>query len=407
MESVSDVIVVGGGPCGSFTAFNLARHDVEVTVFEEHNEIGVPSHCAGHLSISGLRRLGLYPLPANIVENTFHGAVFHSPMGKEFRVRFSSPITCVVNRTLFDKLIAEMAEKTGAHYFLGSRVDSLIIKDGIAKGVVVTRNGKVDRFSAKMVVDAEGIASRLSHQAGLPSLNRSMLLNGVEAEVENVKDVEEDMVEVFFGKEYAPHFFAWLIPKHGGKAKVGLAAKTGNPKVLLQKFMLKHSVASKKLRSAKILCTTFHPITLGGPVRKTYSSGFLTVGDAASHVKPTTGGGVAWGLTCARIAAEVIREALRRDDFSSDFLRGYQERCEDAFGFDARVMLWFRKMFDRLSDTQVDDAVEFCGRIGLGKTLLGFGDIDFQGRSLLHVLPDPRMWMALVYFSFLGFSANP
>jgi geranylgeranyl reductase family protein len=313
----------------------------------------------------------------------------------------------VVNRALFDKLIAEMAEKAGVRYFLGARVDSLTIEDDVVKRVTVARNDRVDRFAAKMIIDAEGIASRLSHQAGLPSLNRSMLLNGVEAEVENVKDVEEDMVEVFFGKEYAPHFFAWLIPKHDGKAKVGLAAKTGNPKVLLQKFMLKHPVASKKLRSARILCTIFHPVTLGGPVRKTYSSGFLTVGDAASHVKPTTGGGVAWGLTCARIAAEVIGEALRRDDFSSDFLRNYQKKCEDALGFDARVMLWFRKMLDKLSDAQVDDVVGFCARIGLDKTLLSFGDIDFQGRSLLHVLPDPRMGVTLVYFSFLGLSANP
>jgi flavin-dependent dehydrogenase len=49
MENFSEVIVVGGGPSGSFCALNIAEKNVNVTVFEEHDEIGVPCHCAGHL----------------------------------------------------------------------------------------------------------------------------------------------------------------------------------------------------------------------------------------------------------------------------------------------------------------------------------------------------------------------
>lgn len=45
-EVFSDVIVVGGGPCGSFVASNLAKLGFSVNVFEEHGETGIPSHCA-------------------------------------------------------------------------------------------------------------------------------------------------------------------------------------------------------------------------------------------------------------------------------------------------------------------------------------------------------------------------
>jgi len=408
MKSVLDAIVIGGGSCGSFTAMNLARQGANVTVFEEHGEIGVPSHCAGHLSIKGLKHLGLHPLPTRIVENTFYGATFYSPKGKKFSVRFSVPMTCVVNRVLFDMYIAETAEDAGVHYHLNSQIESLIIEDGFVKGVSVKQNREMgEKFFSKIVVDAEGISSKILRQAGLPSLNRHMLVNGVQAEVENVKDTEPDMVEVFLGTNYAPGFYAWIIPKLDGKVKVGLAGKTGNPKELLQGLMRKHPVASKKLRKAKILQIGFHPLTLGGPVPKPYSNGFLAVGDVASQVKPTTGGGLILGMTCAKVAAEIAYEALGKNDFSSEFLSAYQRRCGEILGFDMNVMLKIRRTLDAMSDEKLDDVISLCTRLNLDKTLRNVKEIDFQGHSLLRLLRSPRMLTALLYFFLLYLSANP
>jgi len=405
-EFFSDAIVVGGGPCGSFTALNLAKLGVDVNVFEEHAEIGVPCHCAGHLSIKGLELLGLHPLPSDIVENVFYGVVFHSPKGRSFHVRFSSPVTCAVNRVLFDKYIAKMAERAGAHYFLNSVVESVIIEDGLVKAVIVRRGKAEEKFSAKVMVDAEGTSSRILRQTGLVASNRHMLVKAVEAEVEDVQGLETSMVEVFLGRDYAPGFYAWLMPKGDGKAKVGLAAKIGNPRELLQRLMFRHPTASKKLRSAKILQTSFHSIPLGGPIRKAFSNGFLVVGDAASHVKPTTGGGVIFGMTCAKIAAEVAYEALSQNDFSSDFLCTYQRRCNRTLGSDVKFMLRIKKMLDALPDDKIDDAIKFCAKIGLDKTLQNFEDIDFQGRSFLRMLWNPRMPIALFYFFLSYLFAN-
>ena len=408
MKTASDAIVIGGGPAGSFTALNLARLGAEVTVFEEHEAIGSPSHCAGHLSIRSLRNLGLYPLPGKIVENTFSAANFYSPTGTKLSIRLARPITCAVNRTFFDKYLAEKAEAAGARYCLNSRVQSLVIDNGFVKGVNIEQKGtNEEKVSAKIVVDAEGIASRILRQTGLSTLNRDSLVYAVETEVENVKNVELDAVEVFLGKTYAPGFYAWLIPRPDGTAKVGLATKTGNPQELLRRLMLKHPVASKQLSTARITRIAFHPITLGGPIRKAYSNGFLAVGDAASQVKPTTGGGVIFGLTSARIAAEVAHEALQRNDLSSNCLRLYQERCRETLGFDVNVMLRIRKLLDALSDEKVDDALRFCSRLGVNKTLENVDEIDFQGQTLIRTLTKPSMFAALAYFLMLYLSANP
>ena len=408
MKNVSDAVVVGAGPVGCFAAMNLAKLGVNSTVFEEHAEIGVPTHCAGHLSIRSLKNLGLYPLPEGIVENTFSAANFYSPNGTKLTVRVKRPVTCAVNRELFDKFLAEKAETSGAHFRLSTRIRSLAINDGFVTGVNLEQEGTVDaQVSSKIVVDAEGISSRLLRQAGLAPLKGERLVYAVEAEMENVRNVEQDAVEVFLGRNYAPGFYAWIIPRRDGTAKVGLATKKGNPKELLQRLMHKHPVASKQLAGARVTRMAFHPITLGGPISKAYANGFVAVGDVASQVKPTTGGGVIFGLTCARIAAEVIRGALEKEEFSADYLGLYQKRFVDVLGFDFNVMLRARRFLDSLSDEKLDDALRFCNRLGLDKALRDVDEIDFQGQTLLKALTKPAAFTALVYFLVLYLTANP
>jgi digeranylgeranylglycerophospholipid reductase len=408
IKNAPDITVVGGGAVGSYTAFKLAKLGAKVTVFEEHNAIGSPSHCAGHLSIRSLRNIGLYPLPDGIVENTYSQANFYSPSAFKFSVHLAKPVTCSVNREAFDRHIADKAEAAGANFRLNSRVQALLLESGVVKGVAVKRGDKAEEaVPAKIVVDAEGISSRLLRQTGLAGLNSERLVYAVEAEVDHVTDVQQDAVEVFLGKAYAPGFYAWLMPRLDGTAKIGLATKSGNPKEFLRRLMLKHPVVSRQLAKAQITQIAFHPVTLGGPIAKTYANGFLAVGDAASQVKPTTGGGVVFGLTCAGIAAEVANEAARRNDVSANFLQTYQKRCTDALSFDFRVMLRIRRFLDSLSDEKLDDVLRFCARIGLDKTLGNVDEIDFQGHMLLKIVTKPAMFAALAYFLKLYLSANP
>jgi flavin-dependent dehydrogenase len=244
-------------------------------------------------------------------------------------------------------------------------------------------------------------------QAGLSALSGQELVYGVEAELENVEDVVSDEVGVYLGKDYAPGFYAWLMPRPDGTAKAGLAATRGNPKRLLQRFLSKHPAASKQLSRAKVTQMTFHAISLGGPIARTYANGFLAVGDAASQVKPTTGGGVVFGLTCARIAAEVIVDAVRRKDFSSICLQQYQDRCNSRLGFDFRTMLSARRFIYSLSDRKIDNALRFSSRFKLNEALRDIEEIDLQGQTLLKTLAKPALLAGFTYLLLLYLTANP
>jgi digeranylgeranylglycerophospholipid reductase len=404
----TDAIVVGGGPVGSYAALNLAKLGVKATVFEEHPTIGLPSHCAGHLSIKSLRSMGLYPLPHGIIENIFSTANFYSSAGTKFSLHLSCPVTAVLNRAKFDQYLAAQAEAAGASFALNSRIQSLLIEDGCVKGATVTQSDNNEqKVHSKILINAEGVSSRLLRQTGLTALKSSGLVYAVEAEVDDVQDVELDAVEVYLGNSYASGFYGWLIPRRDGSAKLGLATNNGDPREYLKRLMFKHPVASKQLAKAKVTQVGYHAITLGGPIMKTYADGFLAVGDCASQVKPTTGGGVIFGLTCAKTAAEVVSQALKQGDVSSNFLQTYQKRCDDLLGFDFSVMLRLRRFLDSLSDEKLDGMLRVCGKLGVDSALSGVDEIDFQGKLLLKLLGKPSMVVTLAYFVMLYLSANP
>lgn len=370
-----------------------AKLESEVVVLEEHREVGLPSHCAGHISIKGLNKHGL-SLPENIIENRISGAAFYSPSGNEFRVKFPSPMTYVINRSMFDKHLARLAEDAGARFILGTRAERLLMDRDAACGVQL-KNEK--RLESRIVIDAEGCASTLLRQIGLQILNKSQVVNAVNGEVEHADGLEEHTVEVYLGQKYAPGLYAWMIPRRDGSAKVGLATKSGNPREHLNRFLSRHPVARKKMAFDKVRNLSFHLIPLGGPIPKTYKNGFLSVGDVASQVKPTTGGGVVMGLTCAKIAGETACEALRQDRLGEDFLLRYEKRWRQAIGFDMTIMHQLRLMINRLSDKQLDRIINLCHQLGLNETLQRVSDIDWQGQALLRLGKSPSVWAVSLY----------
>lgn len=403
MTIETDIAVVGGGPAGSFSALFAAKSGAKVTVFEEHPTIGSPTHCAGHVSLSGLKQLGL-KLPSSLVENTFRSAVFFSPSGKRFSVRFPSPVTCAIDRRLLDQHLANIASSKGARFLLSSRVKSIVEQQNGAEGLIINVQGETEKILPNLIIDAEGVSSVMLKNKGLKPFDDKMVVKAVSAELDQIRDTEKDSVEIYFGSEFADGFYAWIIPKRDGSARVGLGTRRGNPRRCLQRFKNNHSIAGNKMRKSRIMSIAYHSIPLGGPISKTYANGFLAVGDAASQVKPTTGGGIIIGLTCAKIAGEIAASAIKEGTFSSKFLKRYEDKWKQRVKFDMRMLLSARKLLNRLSDREMDKLFDIANKLRLQESLIQLKNVDFSKKELMRLAKSPSALATLACFLFSAFT---
>ena len=107
----------------------------------------------------------------------------------------------------------------------------------------------------------------------------------------------------------------------------------------------------------------------------------MVVGDAAGQVKPTTGGGIYYGLLCADIAADILHQALEDDDLSARSLARYERGWRKRLGWELKIGYWARKLFERLSDRQIDRLFDLVKANGIDEALLKEKDLSFEWHS--------------------------
>lgn len=378
-EKEADLIVIGAGPSGLIAAREASLRKAEVLVLEEHEEVGLPCHCAGLLSIKGLSEIDVSS-NEKYVQNRFRGARFFSPSNLSFTVERKETVACVVDRYLLDNFLAEQALKNGAFIRLNSRVKEVRYRGGFW---ILSVNGR-KQLKARLLIDAEGALPKVLGMTGLKTLDAKNFLRGLQTEISGV-DVDPDFVEIFLDNKLAPGFFAWVIPLNDESARVGLACGGFNPRNLLFKFVRKRfgEIGGEKL---KYLNFRSGLVITCGPIKRAYSDGLLVVGDSAGQVKPITGGGVIFGGICAKIAGKVASEAIENSRVEKDFLRKYEEEWRAKLGGELRTALLARRILNRLSDKHIDKIFSLIIREEIDKALSIDGDMDFQGATISRVV---------------------
>ena len=376
----TEVAVVGGGTAGLIAARELASQGVQVKVFEEHQKIGIPNHCAGILSVEGLKRIGVEP-DLKFLRHEITGGTAFAPDGTGIRITGRRTRAYIVDRAIFDRQLAETAVNAGAEIERTHRIRDFIFEDGRIAGV----RGDLD-VEASIVIDAEGASGALARKLGFPRPGEGVLA-GINVNVPDAQ-LEPGKVEVWFGESLAKGMFAWAVPAGEDEVRCGLATEKGDSLELLRGFIKNRFGLTEYGEPAR------WPVLTGGPIEKTHGDGLLLVGDVAGHTKPTTGGGVILGGMCAMMAAETAIQALEEGDYSAGFLGRYDERWREALGGEFSSMLGMRRFLNSIPDSRMNRIFASVKSAGLEPTLETFieeVDMDLQSGVLRKALTHPGM----------------
>lgn len=171
-----DAVIVGASLAGCSTAILLGRAGARVALVERQPDPAAYKRVCGHLiqssAVPALERLGL------MTQMTRAGAVrtglaIRTPWGWIDPPTMEGKTKPALNlrREVLDPLIRRAAAETpGVELMLGRSVESVLRDDGRVTGVeVAARSGERAVLRAKLVIGADGRASKVARLAGLPT----------------------------------------------------------------------------------------------------------------------------------------------------------------------------------------------------------------------------------------------
>lgn len=372
METLRDVAVVGGGPAGLHAAYRLAAAGLDVVLFEAQPRIGEGAICSGVIGEEGFAR---FALPTQPVAAAIHCIQAVSPAGKILEHRNDGPLARVVDKGKFNRALAKRAVAASAEIRLGERVEWLQFeRDSVALRVASTLRGD-RRLEARVVVMASGVNCSLNRGLGL--VRPGQLLRALQADVTVPGTEAGAPTRVYVGQAVAPGAFGWQIPLRDGSVRVGIMT-TGNPKPYFSALLRR--ISGPLDESSVEVCQKGIAQAARGPCVR---DRLVVIGEAAGHVKTSTGGGIYYGLLSADLASDVILRAFRTGDFTAVALSDFERYWRTAFGGELLAGYFARRLASRLPDSVIEKIFEMANAGRVLSRMNGDLQFDWHRKAIL------------------------
>jgi geranylgeranyl reductase family protein len=336
----TDVVVVGAGTAGCYAAAAAARAGLDVVVVERKDETE-----AGHIACGdALKGADTFPdaIPKGQIEPSFtntgvdhgrfelpqHDTVLDIPVPGEL---------AVIDRWEYGRRVIEGAADAGVDFHYDTVVQDVCQEGDRVTGVRGIRQGDPVTYEARVTVDAAGALSILQDKAEFAdatfdtNVSYSQFCSAYREIVEVPEEVEWDDALVFKPTQRAAGYL-WYFPRTSTTINAGLGFQMTEEPMKLVHDLREDLRRRPEFEGAEVRDKLGAALPTRRPYDSAVAPGFVAVGDAAGHVNPTTGGGIAGAAYAGTYAADAIVDALDDGDPTEAALWSYNERVMEHFG---------------------------------------------------------------------------
>jgi geranylgeranyl reductase family protein len=352
------VLVVGGGPSGSSTAYWLASAGWDVLVVEKKH-FPREKTCGDGLTPRSVRQLEDMGLGDELAGRHRYDGLRSVAFGRQLELRWPDcpgygKYGYVITRHDLDALVAGRAEKAGAVLWQGAEaVEPLLTTGGGPCGGAVVvdkdRGGERVEVQARCVVVADGANSRFGRALGTArdkTYPQGMALRGYYTSprhddpwIESHLDVRDKRGQVVPG-------YGWIFPLGDGRVNVGVGLlstfdewKKVNTTHLMEAFVGWAPESWGLSEETQCSPWTGGRLPMGFAVGPRCGPDWLLAGDAAGSINPFNGEGIAYAYETGRLAAATVGQALLAGDLGE--LRAYERTTDELYSLYYRVARLF------------------------------------------------------------------
>jgi digeranylgeranylglycerophospholipid reductase len=344
MKDSYDVIVVGAGPAGSTAARFAAAGGASVLVLEKDRDVGYPVRCGEAVSHEGVIQF-IEPDQRWIAATVTKFRII-SPNGNSIVPRLDG-LAYVLERRIFDYELAKLAVREGAEVVTKAYAYDLLSEEGRVVGVRAVIKDKKVEIRSKVIVGADGVESRVGKWGGIDTTCHIHDMESCAQFTLSGIDVEQGILEFYFGETVAPGGYVWVFPKGKDSANVGIGVSVELAKEKSAVRYLEEFVERKYPKGA-ILTRIAGGVPCAQTCDDIVKGSVLLVGDAAHQVNPTSGGGIISGMIGGMIGGQVVAEAVAKNDLGH--LAEYQRRWHKRLGWRHEVFYRIKESISSFSD---------------------------------------------------------